>query len=152
MKSHAVAGTITLSIEPATDLPRLRADPTRLKQILLNLISNAIKFTGSGGSVVVAVKRTSDGGIAFKVRDTGPGMTPREIVTALEPFGQVDAGPSRRHEGTGLGLPLAQRLAELHGGALMIESIKGVGTTVTVTLPAERTVAVMAMPARVREA
>jgi signal transduction histidine kinase len=79
-------------------------------------------------------------------------MTPREIETALEPFGQVDAGHSRRYEGTGLGLPLAQRLTELHGGALTVYSVKGVGTTVTVTLPAERTVAAMAMPARVREA
>jgi PAS domain S-box-containing protein len=152
MKSHAVAGAITLSVESEGDLPFLRADPTRLKQILLNLISNAIKFTGSGGSVAVAVRRSGAGGIAFEVRDTGPGMTPREIETALEPFGQVDAGHSRRYEGTGLGLPLAQRLTELHGGALTVDSIKGIGTTVTVTLPAERTVAAMAMPARVREA
>jgi PAS domain S-box-containing protein len=153
MKSHAVAGAITLSVEPEDELPRLRADPTRLKQILLNLISNAIKFTGSGGAVVVAIRRGGErGGIAFEVRDTGPGMTPREIETALEPFGQVDAGHSRRYEGTGLGLPLAQRLTELHGGTLAVDSIKGVGTTVTVTLPAERTVAAMMIPARVREA
>ena len=148
MKSHAVVGGITLSVDAADDLPCLCADPTRLKQILLNLISNAIKFTSSGGSVVVAVKHSREGGIAFAVRDTGPGMTPREIETALEPFGQVDAGPSRRYEGTGLGLPLAQRLAELHGGTLTVDSVKGTGTTVTVTLPAERTVATMAMPSR----
>jgi two-component system cell cycle sensor histidine kinase PleC len=69
-------------------------------------------------------------------------MTEREIATALEPFGQVDASHTRRHEGTGLGLPLAQRLAELHGGSLVVSSVKGRGTTVTVTLPAERTMAI----------
>ena len=73
-------------------------------------------------------------------RDTGPGMTPSEIATALEPFGQVDAGLARRHEGTGLGLPLARLLAELHGGSLEVASEKGSGTTVTVILPAWRVV------------
>ncbi|HML10073.1 MAG TPA: ATP-binding protein [Stellaceae bacterium] len=143
MKSHAVAGAVTLSIDAEDRLPLLRADTTRLKQILLNLISNAVKFTGTGGSVVVSVRRERHGGIAFVVRDTGPGMTPREVATALEPFGQVDAGHARRHEGTGLGLPLAQRLAELHGGSLTVDSLKGVGTTVTVVLPAERVVETM---------
>src|SRR4029077_10680408 len=110
-------------------LPLLTADPTRLKQILLNLMSNAIKFTEPGGSVAVVLRRTAIGDIAFEVRDTGPGMTPDEINIALEPFGQVDAGHTRRYEGTGLGLPLARRLAELHGGSLQISSEKGRGTT-----------------------
>ncbi len=140
MKSHAVAGSITLTVEAEDRLPLLRADPTRLKQILLNLISNAIKFSNSGGAVTVSVRRSAEGGIAFAVCDTGPGMTPREIETALEPFGQVDAGHTRRHEGTGLGLPLAQRLAELHGGSLTVDSVKGGGTTVTVILPAARVI------------
>ena len=82
------------------------------------------------------------------MRDTGPGMTPHELKTALEPFGQVDAGHTRRYEGTGLGLPLAQRLTELHGGLLTVDSIKGVGTTVTVILPPERTVETAAIPPR----
>ena len=140
MRSHAVAGSIALSVGTEGRLPALRADPTRLKQILLNLISNAVKFTNSGGSVVISVRRSAEGGIAFAVRDTGPGMTTREIETALEPFGQVDAGHTRRHEGTGLGLPLAQRLAELHGGLLTVDSVKGVGTTVTVILPPARVI------------
>jgi PAS domain S-box-containing protein len=147
MKSHAVAGSIRLSIEADTHLPYLRADPTRLKQILLNLLSNAVKFTAPGGSVVVALQRSEEGGIQFAVRDTGPGMTAQEITTALEPFGQIDAAHTRRHEGTGLGLPLAQRLAELHDGSLTVDSIKGRGTTVTVTLPPERTVVACALPA-----
>jgi PAS domain S-box-containing protein len=140
MRSHAVAGSVALSIDADDRLPLLRADATRLKQILLNLVSNAVKFTGTGGSVVISVHREPQGGIAFVVRDTGPGMTPREIETALEPFGQVDAGDTRRYEGTGLGLPLAKRLAALHGGSLTVDSTKGVGTTVTVVLPADRVV------------
>jgi PAS domain S-box-containing protein len=138
MKSHAIAGSLALSTEIEVALPPLRADPMRLKQILLNLLSNAIKFTATGGSIAVTVRRNPAGDIVFAVRDTGPGMTLAEIRTALEPFGQVDASYSRRHEGTGLGLPLASHLAELHGGWLTVESDKGSGTTVSVTLPASR--------------
>ena len=140
-------GSLQLSVETDDHLPHLRADPTRLKQILLNLISNAIKFSDAGGAVAVAVRRSDEGGVLFAVRDTGFGMTALEIQIALEPFGQVDAGHTRRYEGTGLGLPLAQRLAELHGGSLVVDSSKGNGTTVTVTLPPERTVAAPAAPA-----
>jgi signal transduction histidine kinase len=118
----------------------LICDSTRLKQILLNLISNALKFTERDGSVVVAVHRGPDGSIVFEVRDTGGGMTAEEVDIALQPFGQVESGHTRRHEGTGLGLPLAQKLAELHGGSLCIQSEKGRGTTVIVTLPASRVV------------
>jgi PAS domain S-box-containing protein len=138
MKSNAVAGGIRLSIEIEEWLPRLVADPTRLKQILLNLLSNAIKFTKPGGTVAAAARRGADGGVAFAVSDTGSGMTPDDIVVALEPFGQVEPNETRRHEGTGLGLPLARRLAELHGGSLDIVSEKGRGTTVIVTLPPTR--------------
>jgi two-component system cell cycle sensor histidine kinase PleC len=138
MQERARLAGLRLSAASEDVLPVLVADTTRLKQILLNLISNAIKFTGSGGSVAVTVRRTSDGGVAFEVKDTGVGMTADEIGVALENFGQVDAGLGRRHEGTGLGLPLARRLAELHGGSLHIDSAKGHGTTVTVTLPAVR--------------
>jgi PAS domain S-box-containing protein len=145
MKSHAVAGSVRLSVEAEDRVPQLRADPTRIKQILLNLISNAVKFTGAGGAVVVVLRKSAAGGVVFAVRDTGPGMTPTEIKTALEPFGQVDGSHTRRHEGTGLGLPLALRLTELHGGTLAVDSVKGEGTTVTVTLPAERTVAAPAL-------
>jgi PAS domain S-box-containing protein len=138
MSDRANAGKIHLSTEIEDHLPLLMADSTRLKQILLNLMSNAIKFTEPRGRVVVAGRRTAAGGIALEVGDSGPGMTSDEIDIALEPFGQVDAGHTRRHEGTGLGLPLARRLAELHGGALHVSSEKGRGTTVTVTLPASR--------------
>jgi PAS domain S-box-containing protein len=138
MRHRAQEGALQLSTQIEAPLPHLVADPTRLKQILLNLISNAIKFTDPGGSVVVAVATTADGGMAFSVRDTGPGMTPDQVATALEPFGQVEASHTRRHQGTGLGLPLACRLAELHGGGLAVDSEPGTGTTVTVTLPRSR--------------
>jgi signal transduction histidine kinase len=150
MAEHAKAGAVRLSTEIEDHLPSVVADPTRLKQILLNLMSNGIKFTGPGGSVVVAVRRSSKGGVAFEVRDTGSGMTPEEIVTALEPFGQVDASYPRRHEGTGLGLPLARRMAELHGGLLHLSSTKGQGTIAALTLPASRVV--VDMPAGRRRA
>jgi PAS domain S-box-containing protein len=136
IRDRAETGELRLTVEESDNLPRLVADPTRLKQILLNLLSNAIKFTQPGGSVTVSAAETAEGGVAFAVRDTGPGMTPAEIVVALEPFGQVEADHSRRYEGTGLGLPLAARLAEMHGGTLHLESEKDVGTVVIVTLPA----------------
>jgi len=99
-------------------------------------LSNAIRFTGSGGSVLLAVHRGDHRDVIFEVRDTGCGMTAAEVEIALEPFGQVEADFDRKHEGTGLGLPLARRLTELHGGSLSIASVKGEGTTVSVVLPA----------------
>jgi PAS domain S-box-containing protein len=138
MRDRASAGALHLSTKIEDHLPLLVADSTRLKQIMLNLMSNAIKFTEPGGSVVVAAWQPREGGIAFEVCDTGPGMTPDEIDISLEPFGQLDSKLPHMHEGTGLGLPLARRMAELHGGSFHVSSEKGRGTTVTVTLPASR--------------
>jgi signal transduction histidine kinase len=138
MRENARAGGLKLSIEAGERPPLLVADPTRLKQVLLNLLSNAIKFTEPGGSVAVAVRRTLGGGAEFEVHDSGIGMTQEEITIAFEPFGQVDTGYAKRHEGTGLGLPLARRLVELHGGSLTLSSQKGRGTTICVALPPPR--------------
>ena len=138
MKSQAIAASIHLSTAMEDGLPPLSADPTRLKQILLNLISNAVKFTDAGGSVIVAAGRSSDGGMIFEVRDTGSGMSADEVQVALQPFGQIETAHARRYQGTGLGLPLAQRLAELHGGSLRVQSEKGRGTSVMVTFPRSR--------------
>jgi signal transduction histidine kinase len=147
VKDRAAAETVSLSVEIERDMPLLVADSTRLKQILLNLLGNAVKFTEPGGAVVLAVRRAADGGVEFEVRDTGLGMTAAEIDIALEPFGQVDSSLDRRHEGTGLGLPLARRLAELHNGTLRIESEKGRGTRIVVALPATRVMTPRVAPA-----
>ncbi len=135
---RAAADLLRLSAKIEPDVPPLIADRTRLTEIFLNLLSNAIKFTEFGGSITLEAGRAPNGGVAFVVRDTGAGMTTAEIEIAFQLFGQVDAGLARRHEGTGLGLPLARKLAELHGGSLVVESEKGHGTTVTVVLPPSR--------------
>jgi len=147
VKDAAKTAGLRLSVECEPGLPAVIADERRLKQVLLNLLTNAIKFTGSGGSVTLGVRRADDGGIAFDVRDTGIGMTPAEIDVALQPFGQLDSGFNRRHDGTGLGLPLARSLVELHGGSLRIDSEKGRGTTVTVLLSASRIGSALAIEA-----
>lgn len=141
VKERAKDAKLALTVEIEAGLPRIIADPLRLKQILLNLLSNAVKFAGHGGSVVAAARRSPEGGLIIEVRDNGPGMTAEEIKVALEPFGQVDASLARRYQGTGLGLPLARRLAELHGGGLEVHSTKGAGTTVDIWLPPERVMA-----------
>jgi two-component system cell cycle sensor histidine kinase PleC len=117
------------------NLPDFMADPLRLKQILINLLSNAVKFTPPKGRIRIDVKLRGPGFASIAISDTGMGMSLPEIETAMSPFGQVDAGFNKRHEGTGLGLPIAYALARLHGGDLKIESQKGAGTRVTVTLP-----------------
>ena len=116
-------------------LPNLMADPLRLKQILINLLSNAVKFTPPKGRIRVDANLLGQGFANISISDTGMGMSLAEIETAMSPFGQVDAGFNKRHEGTGLGLPIAFALARLHGGDLRIESQKGAGTRVTVSLP-----------------
>ena len=123
------------AIQPA--LPEIRADRLRLRQILLNLLSNAIKFTPAGGIVTVSVG-TSERGLDIVVKDSGIGMDAAEIAKALEPFGQSRPPLHDIFGGTGLGLPLARSLAELHGGTLAIESAPGRGTSVAVSLPASR--------------
>ncbi|HVY14317.1 MAG TPA: ATP-binding protein [Rhodopila sp.] len=117
---------------------RLHADRTRMLQVLINLLSNAVKFTQEDGQIVVSAIMNPGGDVVLSVIDSGIGMTETEIQIALEPFGQVDSALSRSYQGTGLGLPLAVRLMELHGGRLEITSIKGKGTAVRVTVPAKR--------------
>ena len=127
----------TLVVETGTNLPVLTADKRLLKQVLLNLLSNAIKFTPDGGQVTIKANQ-EDGGIIVQVADTGIGMDAEELQTAFSPYGQVDSMIARQHQGTGLGLPISRALAELHGGSLTADSIKGSGTTLTLRLPASR--------------
>ncbi|UUX50394.1 HAMP domain-containing histidine kinase [Nisaea acidiphila] len=110
-------------------------DRIRVRQILINLISNAIKFTPNGGSVVCETKFEKGERLTFSIADTGVGMTEPEILVALKPFQQVQRTASLASEGTGLGLPLADSLTRLHGGTLDIRSQRGRGTIVTVSFP-----------------
>jgi two-component system cell cycle sensor histidine kinase PleC len=138
IKERAHAARLRIRMVFHDDLPPLKADERKLKQILLNLMSNAIKFTPEGGEVTLEARCAWDEGYLFKVRDTGIGIAPGDIAKALQPFGQIDGALNRKHTGTGLGLPLAKELAEMHGGSMELESEPGVGTTVTVRFPAER--------------
>jgi len=132
MRNH-----LDLTADVSAALPPLRADPRKLRQILLNLISNAIKFTPAGGSVTVSSEREPGGDLLLRVTDTGIGIAADDLATALKPFGQVDGTLSRKYEGTGLGLPLTRAMVELHGGKIVIESELDRGTCVIVRFPAE---------------
>ena len=135
----ATAGVkLVTTVEPG--LPMLRCDERALKQVLLNFLSNAIKFTPAGGKVTTAVCRVADG-IALSVADTGIGMKQDDIKIALEAFGQIDSKVARQHQGTGLGLPISKSLIELHDGRLVVESAPNEGTTMTAIFPAARAVA-----------
>ena len=128
----------TLTCEVAEGLPRLRADRLKLQQVLVNLLSNAVKFTPAGGNIVCSAYLEPNGDMHITVVDTGIGIAEADIATALEPFRQVDSSLSRQYDGTGLGLPLATRFVELHGGTLRLESELQVGTEVTVSFPKDR--------------
>jgi signal transduction histidine kinase len=108
VQERAINGDVVLERFLPAELPLLRADPLRLKQVVLNVLSNAVKFTPSGGRVRITVEGAGEGGLAILVTDTGIGMRRQDIATALTPFRQLDSGLNRRHEGTGLGLPLAK--------------------------------------------
>jgi two-component system cell cycle sensor histidine kinase PleC len=132
---------LRLSAVVAPDLPLLLADQRALRQILLNLLSNALKFTPAPGTVTVHALVLDSGEIELSVADTGIGIAPEHIATVLEPFGQVANQFNRDHDGTGLGLPLARAFAALHGAAFTIDSAVGEGTTVRVRFPPERRLA-----------
>ena len=127
---------ISVSCRISPETPLLYADPLRLKQILINILGNATKFTNPRGKVHVEAGPGPENAVTISVTDTGDGMSESDIETAMRPFGQVDAGFNKRHEGTGLGLPISVALARLHGGALTIESEKGRGTRVSIMIPA----------------
>ncbi len=129
---------IDLRSEIPDNLPPLKGDRRKIKQILINLLSNAVKFTPVGGQIRVTARINENGEPALAVSDTGEGIPPESLNDVLSPFRQADSGLNRRFDGIGLGLPLSKAMAELHGGTLELESEVGVGTTVTVTFPAER--------------
>ena len=122
----------------APDLPEIDADYRGLKQVVLNLISNAVKFTPEGGHIVVALSREDDDRLRVAVTDTGIGIAAEDLTRLARPFEQVEGQHSKTTQGTGLGLALTKSLIELHGGALSIESEPGRGTTVSFDLPIRR--------------
>jgi signal transduction histidine kinase len=109
--------------------------------VLLNLITNSVKFTPAGGSITVSASYEAEKGITITVADTGIGIAAADLERVTKPFEQVDSSFSRQHEGTGLGLPLVKAIMELHGGSLELKSELGVGTQVTVIFPPERVLA-----------
>ena len=141
IKERASKANVKLHTDLPVNMPLLRADERKLKQIILNLLSNAVKFTPAGGSVTMRCVIESDGGFAMSVADTGIGIAAKDIPKALEKFGQVDSSLQRKHDGTGLGLPLVKAMVELHGGALSLESEVGVGTKATIRFPRQRVLA-----------
>jgi len=145
VRERAEAAQVALTATMPATLPRVWAERRALKQILLNLLSNAIKFTHPGGSITVGARLGADGALVISVADTGIGISPQDVERALAPFGQVGNPLTRDHNGTGLGLPLSRALIELHGGTLELASEPGVGTTVSVILPARRVLGHAAM-------
>lgn len=130
-QAHTAAQSIELDLEKP--LPIVRADPGAIRQILINLVSNALKFTPEGGSVQVSVKLEKEGGLKISVSDSGIGIEKKHLDGIFQPFSQVDSSLARKYEGTGLGLPLTKSLVQLHGGTIAIESVPGHGTSVHVT-------------------
>jgi len=138
VRKRAEAADVNVEPDLAGDLPALRVDKRKLTQVLVNLLSNAVKFTDRGGKATLRAWSGQDSGFVFQVIDNGVGIAPEDIPKALSRFGQIDGSLSRKHEGTGIGLPLSKALVEQHGGTLDLQSKIGVGTTVTVRLPAAR--------------
>jgi signal transduction histidine kinase len=134
---RAMAGGVHLDAPARPDV-LIKGDITKLRQILLNLLSNAVKFTPPGGRVSLRATLDPGGALRIAVEDTGIGIAPYDLPRVLRPFEQVESQFQRKHEGTGLGLPLAKVLTELHGGTLALASTPGEGTCVTVLIPAPR--------------
>lgn len=139
MRQRAIEKNLVFGVECVGGIPRtIRSDPTRLRQILMNLVSNAIKFTESGG-VRIVVKLADSAGTAnprlrFEVIDTGVGLTPEQQARLFQPFAQADASTTRRFGGTGLGLAISQRLARMLGGEITVESAPGSGSSFFLTI------------------
>jgi signal transduction histidine kinase len=130
---------VRVAVRAASNLPALHADALRVKQVILNLLTNAIKFTLAGGDVEVAGEIGREGEFLLSVRDTGIGMAPDMIPIALEPFRQIASPFTRNVEGTGLGLSLVKVLTEQHGGEIAIDSTPSMGTVVRLRFPPSRT-------------
>ncbi len=132
------AARVSIAFEPAGPLPKLRGDERAMKQILLNLLSNAAKFTPANGHVSVTTRNLADGRFEIAVIDTGIGIDEDELEAVLLPFGQASSSYSVPPEGTGLGLSITKSLVEMQDGELDIESRRNNGTAVRIKFPKER--------------
>jgi signal transduction histidine kinase len=131
---------VKLTLAAPCNPPLLRGDARRIKQAVLNLLTNAIKFTPAGGSVEISAS-WSDEGMVLAVADTGIGIAPEDLERVLKPFVQAENWLARKHEGAGLGLAITKSICELHGGTLVLESTPGKGTVARILLPSDRVVA-----------
>lgn len=139
ISKRAQEARLTVEVDLRQEIPPLRADPAALKQVLLHLLSNAVKFTPEDGAIGLSARvESGDGGLVVEVSDTGCGIPADRMEAVFQPFVQGDDTLSRQHEGVGLGLSLARALVERHGGRVTIQSRENVGTTVSLRLPRER--------------
>jgi signal transduction histidine kinase len=141
MQPQANRERIIIRTSLSSGLPHVVADPRSLRQILLNLLSNAVKFTQAGGQVIVSTTIEDSGEVIIRIRDTGIGMSEKDIETALKPFRQLATSSRPRGEGTGLGLPLTKALVEANRAAFSIDSAVNQGTLVKITFPTTRVLA-----------
>jgi signal transduction histidine kinase len=140
MVRRAEQRSLALDVTVDESISELYFDVRAFKQMVINLVSNALKFTQAGGRITVELSRREDGTAALRVRDTGIGIPPNELSKVLEPFHQSALTRETTEPGTGLGLALVKSLIELHGGTIALASTVNVGTTVTLTFPARRVV------------
>jgi signal transduction histidine kinase len=138
MQPEASRERIIIRTSLSHDLPTVTADPRSVRQIVLNLLSNSIKFTGAGGQVIVSTARSDDGDVVLRVRDTGVGMSERDLAVALEPFRQLATSARWGSGGTGLGLPLTKALAEANRARFRIRSAIDDGTLVEIAFSGTR--------------
>lgn len=140
MRARTIEKQQTITLALPDEMPLLRADQRAMRQVMLNLLSNASKFTPVGGRINLAVAIDGQGDLGLSVKDNGIGIPADKLQEVLEPFGQVDDTTARQHGGTGLGLPITKSLIEMHGGDFVLHSELGHGTTATMTLPGWRLV------------
>ena len=137
---RALEGGLNLAVDISADVPLLRGDERKTMQIVLNLVTNAIKFSEAGGRVQIACRADEREGLSITVSDTGIGIASDDLRRVLEAFEQVDSSLSRKQQGTGLGLPLVRAMMELHGGRFELNSTLGVGTEAKIVFPRDRLV------------
>ncbi len=140
LREQAAENGLRLSFDMPKHPPLIDGDPQLLKQVFINLVGNAIKFTQSGGSITVSMQEDVVNGLSISFADSGIGISAENLARVMDPFVQVESAFARKHGGTGLGLPLVKRIIELHEGVVKLESQLGVGTTITVVIPPSRLV------------